>query len=149
MAPPAHSAPDVVRADPQARQRAIAIVLGGGICGVVATRWLLPWAHERLAQGVYEGSLPQSVVCKSVLVGLMLVAASVVAFGVYAYRFGRRVVEQERFPPAGTKVVRNTRVVSGRAARFLGRAQAINGAMIVALGFALLALCVYGFWALS
>jgi len=148
MAPPAHSAPDVVRADPQARQRAIAIVLGGGICGVVAIRWLLPWARGRLAQSVYDGSLPQSVVCKSVLVGLMLVAASVVAFGVYAYRFGQRVVEEERFPPAGTKVVRNTRVVNGRAARLLGRAQAINGAVIVVLGFALLGLCAYGFLAL-
>jgi len=31
----------------------------------------------------------------------------------------------------------------------LGRVQAINGAMIVVLGFALLALCVYGFLALS
>jgi hypothetical protein len=149
VAVPADASPEILRADPRARRRALAIVVVGGVLGLLAIEWLLPWARGRVEQAVYEGGLPQSAVCKSVLAFLMLVAASVGAFGVYVFRFGGRVVREERFPPAGVKVVRNTRVVHGRAARILGRAQAINGALLVALAIALFALCAYGFLALS
>lgn len=125
------------------------ILAGGGVLGLLAIEWLLPWARGRVEQAVYEGGLPQSAVCKSVLVCLMFVAASVGAFGVYAFRFGRRVVREERFPPAGVNVVRDTRVVHGRAARLLGHAQAINGALLVALAIVLFGLCAYGFLALG
>ena len=146
---PVDGSSEILRADPVARRRALTIVVVGGVLGLLAIQWLLPWARGRVEQAVYEGGLPQSAVCKSVLVGLMLVATSVAAFGVYAFRFGRRVVAEERFPPAGITVVRDTRVLHGRAARLLGRAQAINGALLVVLAVVLFALCAYGFLALA
>ncbi|HET9062185.1 MAG TPA: hypothetical protein VFO62_02750 [Candidatus Binatia bacterium] len=149
MALPADASPEILRADPRARRRALAILVVGGLLGLLAIEWLLPWARGRVAQAVYEGGLPQSAVCKSVLAFLMLIAASVAAFGVYVWRFGRRVVREERFPPTGVNVVRDTRVLNGRPARLLGHAQAINGALLVALAIAMVALCAYGFIALS
>jgi hypothetical protein len=146
---PVDDSTQVLRADPAARRRALAIVVVGGALGLLAIEWLLPWARGQIEQAVYEGGLPKSAVCKSVLVVLMLVATSVGAFGVYVFRFGRRVAREERFPPDGMKVVRDTRVLHGRAARVLGQAQTINGALLVVLAAALFGLCAYGFLALT
>lgn len=149
MALPAKDSPEILPADPGARRRALTLVVVGGAAGILAIEYLLPWARGRLAQAVYDGSVPRSAICKSVLMGLMVVATSVAGFGVYAFRLGRRVLSEERFPPAGTKVVRDTRVLRGRAARILGRAQAINGALLVLLALALFLVCAYGYLELA
>lgn len=149
MVLPVDGEPEILRADPRARRGVLTIVVLAGVIGLLAIEWLLPWARGRVEQAVYEGSLAKSAVCKSILIFLMAVATSVGGIGVYAFRFGRRVACEERFPPAGMKVVRDTRVLQGRAARLLGRAQAINGALLVVLAFALFALCAYGFLALT
>lgn len=117
--------------------------------GAAAIQWLLPWARAGVAEAVSHGTLAKVTLCKATLVVFALLGLPVGAFGVYAFRFGRRVEHEERFPPAGVAVVRDTRVLHGRAARLLGRAQAINGALLVVLAGALIMLCAYGFLALT
>lgn len=145
MADAANGSIEVVSADPVARRRALWLVTSATLLGAGVIFWLLPWARDALAQAVQDGRLGKGAVCKSALLGFMLLALPVGGFGVYAYRFGRRVEREQRFPPAGVSVIRDTRVLHGRAAGLLGRAQAINGALLVVLAIALFGLCAYGF----
>jgi len=142
------SSVEIVRADPRERRRALVVVAVGAVLGSIAITWVLPWVEHSAAEAV-RGGLPKSVVCRSTLVGLMLFTLPLIAFGVYAFRFGRQVALEQRFPPSGRAVVRDTRVLHGRAAATLGRVQSMLGASVVALSFVLLGILLYGFHRLS
>jgi hypothetical protein len=134
---------EILRADPQLRRRAVTMVLATAVCGAAAIHWLLPWAHATVEQAVREG-MPRSVVCKSTLGVLSIFAFTVAGFGVYIVRLGRSIVAAGRFPPPGQKVIRDTRVLTGRAAELLGRTQTFLGSALIVCAAALLALTTYG-----
>jgi hypothetical protein len=63
-----------------------------------------------------------------------VVFLSVVPMAIYLYRFGRRVVRQGRFPPPGTWLIVNTRLIEGERAVRRGRLVMTLAAVLLALG---------------
>jgi hypothetical protein len=130
------------------RRTAILVVLITTVLGAAAIQWLLPWATATVDQAVRDG-MPRSVVCKSTLAVLSVFALTVAAFGLHTARLGKRVSIARQFPLPGTRVIRDTRVVRGRAAVLVGRGQAFLGKALIVLSAALLALTSYGLAKLS
>lgn len=56
-----------------------------------------------------------------IAVVLLILGLPVLAGCVYLWRFAGPIIEQQRFPPQGTKVIRDTVVLTGRAAVFRGQ----------------------------
>ena len=118
---------DIQRADPRARRAALLIlvsatVAGGLILAIVTARrsdleaWVLQDVTGRarvLAWGL-----------------TVLTAGPLAGMAVYYWRLGGRVVRARRFPLPGARVVRDTPVLIGDAARQRGRL-----AQICAVGF--------------
>jgi hypothetical protein len=135
------SAPEIQRADPWLRCCAVGAVLAGAIVGTLVIATVLPQLRSAIQDASRMVSFP--IACWSFLVALVLIAGSVAAFGVYAVGIGRTVVRARRYPPPGMKVVRDTRVLTGRAAEIVGRVQTGLGAALIALALVLAALSVY------
>ena len=139
---------EILQADPVMRRTAISIVLITTVLGAAAIEWLLPWAAATIDQAVQSG-MPRSVVCQSTLAVLSVFALTVAAFGLHTARLGKRVSIARQFPLPGTRVIRDTRVVRGRAAVLVGHGQAFLGKALIVLSTALLALTSYGLAKLS
>lgn len=122
--------PEIHRADPSARRRAIVTVLviaGLGVCGHFA---LEAWLGRTV-----EGDPAQArESLSSVLVwGTWIVALAIAAFGVQLWLVGGRVRRGQRFPLPGAKLLRDTPVRTGRAARMRGMLLRAIGVLLLAL----------------
>ena len=136
-------APEILRADPRLRRQAMILLVVVTALGSAAIQWLLPWANATVEEAVRSG-MPRSAVCKSTLAVLSVFAFAVAAFGLHTARMGRRIRAAGQFPLPGARVIRDTRVIRGRAADMLGRAQTFLGAALIVLCAALVALTSYG-----
>jgi len=139
---------EIVRADAAARGVAVRIVVLAALVGAATLHWGRPWLVHAAERAVAEG-MPRSVVCRSVLVALAGLGCGTGAFGVHAFRLGRRVMREQRYPPKGLRVIRDTRVVEGRVAELVGTVQSGTGILLVAASAALVAVAAYGFAKLS
>ena len=138
-----NSTPEVVRADPRLRRLALWAVLGALLLGAATTRWLLPALADALLRARLEGRITIPLACYLFLALMLLIGGLVIAFAAYAIRFGRRVRAGALYPPAGTRVIRDTRVLRGPVAVFVGRGQIVLGYALVVCALALIALSVY------
>ena len=132
--------------DARERRRLGVILLVGTILVSWVVRWLAPLVRSEASVAIAEGRIESSAVCQAVLIGLGLFSCAVAAFGVHAHRFGRSVLAAGRFPPPG---VAAARVLTGRGAVAIGRAQAVLGAFLVGLSGVLFLLVLYGLARLS
>jgi hypothetical protein len=111
----------IQRADPRARLRAHAIVAVGAIVGVLAI-----WGSAELGRHVRDLAETDRAgavrIARIVLWGggaaLLL---PLFAFCAYLWRLAGRVHAAGRFPPPGASLVRDVRVLEGRAARVYAR----------------------------
>ncbi len=131
--------PQVVRADPAMRRKAVLIVIAGTVAAIVAIGYGLPWLERWVTDAIVAGNIAaRRAVCLgagAAVIGLALVVA---VSGVNMVRIGRRVTGAGRFPPPGLRVLRDTRVVAGRQAVIIGRLQATLGLVILGCAAALL-----------
>ncbi|MEX0907389.1 MAG: hypothetical protein WD054_03585, partial [Gemmatimonadota bacterium] len=74
---------------------------------------------------------------------IAVLGAGVIASGLNMVGIGTRVVRSGRFPPEGMRVLRDTRVVTGRGARALGHVQRALGVLLIACAAVLLGLSGY------
>jgi hypothetical protein len=60
----------------------------------------------------------------TLLIAAMMIFASgpPLALAIYLWRFGNRVIASARFPPPGTRLVRDAPVITGKSAQSRGRA---------------------------
>jgi hypothetical protein len=105
-------------ADPAAKRTAsIVIVIVAIIGGVIiyGTTALRPQLEEWVL-GDVRGRL-------TIVIGVLTVAAAgpPLALAAYLFSFGRQVVASGRFPPPGARLLQDTPVVTGDAARRRGR----------------------------
>lgn len=135
---------DVVPADLRLRRIALWALLGAALLGVATTRWLLPALADALLRARLEGRITIPLACYLFLALILLVAGLVIAFALYAIRFGKRVRDGALYPPVGTRVIRNTRVVRGPLAVLIGRVQVVLGYALIGCALALIGLSVYG-----
>jgi hypothetical protein len=140
---------EFVEADPKLRRTAVMTVLAVTALGSITIAWLLPWMLTALEEANAAGTLSVPLACWIFLGMVVLLAAPVVAFGVYAARFGRAVATSGQYPPPGTRVVRRTRVLRGPAATFVGRGQLFAGVTLVLCGIALVVVAAWGVWLLA
>lgn len=112
---------EVLHADPAARRRAIVwIVIVLAVVGGFAA------ASERLLDRLSEWVLaaPDDSLTRLgiVLAGAVaIVAVPAVAVAIRTLGLARRTLAAERFPPPGAVVWRDTRILTGNAARWRGR----------------------------
>lgn len=131
---------DVEPADPVARRRALWTLGATAVFGAAAIMAFLnarPALQEWLDQDA--AARPGRVRLAVGVLGLAL-AAPVAAMAVYVWRFGARVRAGERFPPAGTAVVRDTPILRGEAAERRGAALQWLAALVAAAAVTLLGL---------
>lgn len=96
--------------------------------------------HEWLVSDPAETTFrARLVICAAAL----LLGAPLIAFAVYLWLLGVRVVRAQQFPPPGFRVVRDTPVVSGPAA--VTRGQAVQ-VFAVCLGVGAAVLCLFFWW---
>jgi hypothetical protein len=135
-----------ISSDSRERRRLLALLVVGSIVVVWIVGWLTPAVRHEATLAIAEGRLRSSAVCQAVLIGLGLFSCGIAAFGVHAHRFGRSVLAAGRFPPPGVEA---SRVLTGRSAVLLGRAQSALGASLVVLAGILFCLVLYGLGRLS
>ena len=136
--------PEIVAADPRLRRLALLGVLGVALLGAATTVWLLPALTSTLLRARLEGRITVPIACYLFLALMLLIAGLVIAFATYAIRFGGRVRAGALYPPPGTRVIRDTRVVRGPVAVLIGRVQVWLGYALVLCALALIALSIYG-----
>ncbi len=112
--------PHIQKADPQARRKAIKVIIIGALVGTILFF---------LLQGVV-GNVNQWIESNAVflvehhylafLIMLALVAPGL-ALSIYLISFAGKIVRAERFPPPDTPVIRDVRILEGRQAILRGR----------------------------
>ena len=97
--------------------------------GVVLVGWVLPWAAGHL-----EGLKAQKAL-GIIKVALVVLFLGTVPLAAYLFTIGRKMMQYERFPPPGMRVITDTRVVEGEEVKFRGQV-----VVVLSLVFILLAL---------
>jgi hypothetical protein len=135
--------PTILRADPRYRFRALATLACVTAVGAVSIGWLLPMVEMWLLQERSAGRIPGRAICLGFVGLVALLALPVSLVGLNVMRMGRRAMEYKQFPPPGTKVIRDSRILRGPHAVTLARAQRVLGFLLVLCALALLGLSSY------
>lgn len=110
----------IQKADPEARRKAIKAILLGLLLGTG-----LFFIYEGLIGNVnvwIENNATLLVEHHYLAFLLMLIpVAPVIGLSVYLLRYAGKIVETRRFPPPETPVVRDVRILEGKAAVWRGR----------------------------
>jgi hypothetical protein len=109
---------ELQKADPRARRTALAIVAAGAAAGTV----LLTMATA--LRPSFEAWVREDVPSRLRLVMVTLSLLAIVPplwMSAYLWKLGGRAIRAERFPTADLRVVRDTPVLTGAAARRRGR----------------------------
>ena len=143
MAAPVHDA-DIIPADPRHRRVVVVAAVVAVLALILALRWGLP----ALLAGVQSGQYRQRWLC----IGFVCVVGALVAPVLIAARMharnGRRAQESAQFPPPGTRVLADTRVIRGARAVQLGKIQFGLGVLLGVCGVMLGGLAAYALWVL-
>ena len=113
---------EIERADPSARRRALVAAGVVAALGWAAFFILQEWLSQLRGSG--ETELRRSL-AGAMIWGSWAAALPVAALAAWLWRYGGRVCRAARFPPPGAKVIRDTPVVNGDAARLRGTAMRI------------------------
>jgi hypothetical protein len=114
--------PEVRRADPAARRRAVLAVAAAALVGTALVAGLEHYRtalHDWLVSG--PGDRGRRVTLVLVAIGAAL-SLPLLAFAAYLWSLGARTVGAGEFPPPGLRVIRDTPVVLGQTAVLRGRA---------------------------
>jgi len=136
---------EIRKADPAARRRAVLLVSLGALVGT-----LLIAGFERYSPTLREWLLSEPAELARRVKLLSLLSAAVlstplVGFAVYLWLLGGKVLRWREFPPPGYRVLRDTTVFTGEAARLRGR---VLKGLALGLGVASVSLWVL-FWRLA
>lgn len=126
---------EVRRADPAARRRAVLLVI---VCALVGTVLIVGFEHYRtpLRDWLESESRDHRVTLVFFLAAAL--SAPLLAFAAYLWSLGSKVLWAREFPPPGSRVIRDTPVIAGKAAVLRGRALR---ALALGLGLASGILC--------
>lgn len=123
---------EIQRAEPDARRRAATLFLGAAAAGLLVIWFLqsrLPVLEGWLAENPAEAT--HRIRLLAALTGGIFAIPTLI-FAAQFWKYGNQILRAGRFPPAGTRVVRDTPVVIGAQARIRGRAlQAVAVSLVV------------------
>ncbi len=129
--------PPYLRADPRLRVAvfaAILLIVAIGFAALVHTQSFIAEVTD-LARTSPERAAAKAAGAVSVMA--IILAIVTIAAALYLGRLGLRTWRHAAFPPPGTWVIRDTRVLTGGAARALGMALLIVAGVLLGLGVAL------------
>lgn len=125
---------EVQPADPGARRAAL-LWLGVAFVAGAILLWFLETSRPAVAAWLKEDPAQTATRARMLLGGLAIVTAGpAVGIGVWLLRLGARVMAAGRFPPPGLRMVQDTVVVAGDAARRRGRIAQGFGLALVGAG---------------
>jgi hypothetical protein len=115
----------ILRADPETRRKALYVTGLLTIFGIAVIELGLP----RLKS--YLGTLPPKDAIQVLNICMSLIFLSLIPWMICFYRFGRKVIESSQCPPPGVKVVRDTVVHTGVAARRRGTMLVVGSVFVI------------------
>jgi len=107
--------PEIQKADPKARRNAIFSVLLGAVAGT-ALYFLLELSIGNVNLWVQANANFLVEHHYLTFLGMLLMVSPILLIAFYLIRFTRQIIKTERFPPPDTPVIRNVRVLEGKAA---------------------------------
>ncbi|MCI0625937.1 MAG: hypothetical protein L0387_30565 [Acidobacteria bacterium] len=123
--------PEIQRADPRVRRKAVLLVA----CGMVAGLVIIPLTEfYRPALVDWITRDPEQIDSRlrlAVAVLAVAFAGPLLGFAAYLWRLGNHIVRAERFPAAGAVVMRDTVVLQGTPARRRGRLMQLVAVLLV------------------
>ena len=133
---------EIQKADPTARRQALlAVICAAAIGGLLISgfeHFREPFREWLLSEPAETARRARLVIFVSALV----LSAPVIAFAIYLWLLGAKVLRAQQFPPPGFRVIRDTLVVGGQGAVTRGHAIQV---VAVCLGLAAAILCLF-FW---
>jgi hypothetical protein len=132
---------EVQRADPVARRRAVLLVAGGAVMGVLL---IAAFERARAPLGDWIRSDPGQAARRAQRVALVssgVLVAPLFGLATYLWLLGARVVRAGRFPAPGQRVLRDTPVLRGQPAVSRGRGVQALAVCLGAAAALLLVLC--------
>jgi len=134
--------PKMQKADPAARKKAMWIIIAGTFTGI---GFVLALENQREALFNWFFSDPAQLVYRLRFLFISVVvfgALPLIAFAAYFWLLGNRVIQDRRFPLEGQKLVRDTPILEGPAARKRGR---IFKGLALLFGIIAVTFC-FAFW---
>ena len=113
---------EVQKADPAARRQAVLMIVFATAIGALL---IAGFEHFREPFREWLSSEPAETARRvelAIYVSAFIVSAPVIAFAIYFWLLGARVLRAQQFPPPGFRVIRDTPVVGGRGAMLRGHA---------------------------
>lgn len=131
---------EVQKADPEARRKAILVfIFAAALGGLLISGFdhirepFREWLQSDPAETARRARLAISV-------SIFVFSAPLIAFSIYFWRFGAKVLRAQQFPPPAFRVIRDTPVVRGPAAVTRGHAIQV---IAVCLGVGASVLCLF------
>ncbi len=112
---------EIVRADKGLRQRLLIFILLIFMAGGAFMWWFSGWSK----------SVEPERALHVIVWSLIVLFLGVIPIGLYIIRLGSKIAEEERIPPLGMKVIKDTEVVIGKTARRRGRILQACGLLII------------------
>jgi len=128
------SGPEIIPADPKARRVALALVLAGLVAGGTAVLWLNRYQDDLLRLARKDRPVAVAKALRLANAVALAGGAGLVAAGVWFAVLGRRICSAGRFPPPGMRVVRDTPVRTGAAARRLAALATAAAVLLILCG---------------
>lgn len=128
---------EIHAADPRAKRTAIVVLVAGLIAGT-ALILIFDRARPEIARWILADQQHVAFRARVVLsLVALIVVGPLIGFAGYFYRLGAATLRSARFPPPGTAMLHDTRVLSGDEARTRGRVLQAVGVTLVALATAI------------
>lgn len=134
---------EVQKADPAARRQAVLAIVFATATGALL---IAGFEHFREPFREWLSSEPAETARRAklaVYVSAFILSAPVIAFAIYLWLLGARVLRAQQFPPPGIRVIRDTPVVGGRAAEIRGH---VIQVLALCLGVGAAILCQFFWW---
>ena len=126
---------EIQQADPRSRRLALMCVAVAAVLGSAAL--ILLESHRQSLLSWFQGSSSRAQV-SIIVAALVLLLAPLFLMAAWVWNFGVRVLRGNRHPPEGVKVIRDTPVCRGAAARLYGRLYQALAALLVLAAFSVL-----------
>ena len=122
----------IQKADKAYRNKCLAVYFICCLIGISLIVWWLPRFKLHM-----ETLMPDKLVQTVSFVFLVLLVP-IILFGLYILSIGRRTLKSGRYPPPGMKVIRDTKVLQGKAAGVRGYLIIINALLIIVLSITII-----------
>lgn len=130
---------EIQQADPRSRRFALMCIAVAAVLGSGAL--VLLESHRQSLLSWFQGSSSHAQ-ASIIVAALVLLLAPLFLMAAWVWNFGVRVLRGNRHPPEGVKVIRDTPVSRGAAARLYGRLYQALAALLLLAGLSVLGL----FW---